>query len=327
MTLSVLFLTSWTNAQKTGPDTLTIYFTGDVMQHQSQLDHAYNSQDRTYDYSRYFQEMLPEIRQAQFAVCNLETTLDYRAYTGYPSFSSPVALATALRDAGFDICLTANNHCLDRGARGLERTIHILDSLRLKHIGTYTDKVERAMQYPFIIEWQKRRIAILCYTYDTNGIPVRQPNIVNLIDTARIRHDILVAHTRGADMILACMHWGTEYRLQPDNSQKALEKWLYDNGVDHIIGGHPHVIQPVSEYRNADGGLEHLTVWSLGNCISGMTAPNTDRGLGITLFLTPTENTLKLAGYTLHGYRTERPDYRVIQNRTSVPEVKSLRSE
>lgn len=317
------FLAGPASAQRTG-DTLTLYFAGDVMQHQSQLDAAYDSGTRSYDYSRYFKEVRTEIRNATFAVCNLETTLAGKPYSGYPAFCSPTALAQELKDSGFDICLTANNHCLDRGSDGLARTLDALDGLGLKHLGTYRDSTARLREHPCFIDWNGWRIALLSYTYGTNGIKVRAPRVVNYIDTAAIVADISRARYLGADMIIACMHWGTEYRLQPDNSQLSTEKWLYSHGVDHIIGGHPHVIEPVTEYR-ADGKLAHLTVWSLGNYISGMKAPDTDRGLGITLFLAD-DGTGRphLVRYSLHGNRTVKPDFHVVSDQTSVPAVNAV---
>ncbi|MCQ2084410.1 MAG: CapA family protein [Bacteroidaceae bacterium] len=309
----------------TGNDTLTLYFAGDVMQHQSQLDHAWNSVTRTYNYSDYFRQVSPEIQNATFAVCNLETTLAGKPYSGYPAFCSPIELAQELKNTGFDICLTANNHCLDRGSDGLERTLDALDALGLEHLGTYRDSISQLTQHPYIIDWHGHRIALLSYTYGTNGIKVRAPRVVNYIDTTAIIADISRARYLGAELIIACMHWGTEYRLQPDNTQKSTEQWLYHHGVDHIIGGHPHVIEPVTEYRTRMSGLAHLTVWSLGNYISGMTAPNTDRGLGITLYLTDNgTGHLVLARYTLHGNRTVRPDYHIVSDCTSVPAVHTI---
>lgn len=307
---TLMLFRAWGAAQ-TPQDTLILYFAGDVMQHRAQLDRAYRPDSRTYDYSGCFNAMYPEIRRAQFAFCNLETTLGDTLFSGYPAFCSPVQLASALKEAGFDICLTANNHCLDRGSKGLVRTISVLDSLGLKHLGTYSGLASRNMQYPFMIEWKKRRIALLNCTYGTNGIPVPEGRIVNLIDTVQLGRDIIAARARGADCIIACMHWGTEYMTRPDREQLRIERWLYAKGVDHIIGGHPHVVQPVQEYRNDRGGLEHLTVWSLGNYISAMTAQNTFDGLAVTLFLVAADNGLELARYELHPNTTLRPDFRV----------------
>lgn len=315
------FLTGPSSAQR-AQDTISLYFAGDVMQHQSQLDWASGNTGRSFDYSRYFSNVRPEIENATFAICNLETTLAGKPYSGYPNFCSPIELAQELKQTGFDICLTANNHCLDKGSDGLARTIDALDGLGLGHLGTYKDSTSRISRHPYFIDWNGWRIALLSYTYGTNGIKVRAPRVVNYIDTTAIVADISRARYLGADLIIACMHWGTEYRLEPDDSQKSIEPWLYSHGVDHIIGGHPHVIEPVTEYRT-DGKLTHLTVWSLGNYISGMKAPNTDRGLGVTLHLSPdSEGQLRLTDYSLHGNHTVKPDFHIVSDPASVPTVR-----
>ena len=282
------------------------------MQHKAQLNAALQP-DGTYNYSGCFTQVTPEIETADIAICNLETTLGGAPYSGYPQFCSPDELAIAVRDAGFDIFLTANNHSLDRRSSGLIRTLDVLDSLGIKHLGTYRNQAVRDSLYPYIIEHTGIRIALLNYTYDTNGIPVSKPCIVNVIDTTQIKADITRARQLKADCIIACMHWGTEYRTEPDYSQKRLEDWLYAHGVDHIIGSHPHVVQPVRtlpDYRNRP--TRHLTVWSLGNYISNMSAPDTDHGLAVTLHLKKNILGTRLSRYDLHPNRTERPSFRVV---------------
>lgn len=289
---------------------ISIYFAGDVMQHKAQLDAAATSHG-TYDYSGCFTQVEPEIQAATIAVCNLETTLGGPPYTGYPQFCSPDELAQTLQDVGFDIFLTANNHCLDRRSRGLIRTLDILDSLGIEHLGTYRNQAERDSLYPYIIEYETSKIALLNYTYDTNGIPVASPCIVNYIDTTIIKADIQKARALGAACIIACMHWGTEYKTQPDARQKQLERWLYANGVSHIIGGHPHVVQPVRTLPHEHYADTHLTAWSLGNYISNMSATGTDHGLAVTLHLLPIGSSLRLMGYDLHPNRTTRGSFTI----------------
>ena len=313
MTRSAIFIGIWlvctlgTSAQTL--DSISLYFAGDMMQHKAQLDAALQP-DGTYNYNGCFTQVTPEIEAADIAVCNFETTLGGAPYTGYPQFCSPDEYAEAIRDAGFDIFLTANNHCMDTRTRGLVRTLDVLDSLGVAHIGTYRNQAERDSLYPYIIEHGNIRIALLNYTYDTNGIPVAKPCIVNLIDTTVIKKDIIRARELNADCIIACMHWGTEYMTEPDKDQKKLEDWLYAHGVDHIIGSHPHVVQPVRtlpDYRNRP--IRHLTVWSLGNYISNMSAPNTDHGLAVTLHLRKNILDTRMIRYDLHPNRTIRPAY------------------
>lgn len=278
------------------------------MQHKAQLDAA-RLPDGTYNYSGCFTLVTPEIEAADIAVCNFETTLGGAPYTGYPQFCSPDAYAQAVRDAGFDIFLTANNHCMDRRNRGLVRTLDVLDSLGIGHLGTYRNQAERDSLYPYMLERNGIRIALLNYTYDTNGIPVEPPCIVNYIDTTQIKADVIRARQLKADCIIACMHWGTEYRTQPDATQKRLEAWLYSIGVNHIIGGHPHVVQPVRTLPHEYYADRHLTVWSLGNYISNMSAPRTDHGLAVTMHLLKVGSVTTLHYYDLHPNRTERPQH------------------
>jgi poly-gamma-glutamate synthesis protein (capsule biosynthesis protein) len=298
----------FTFAQAQTIDSISIYFAGDIMQHKDQLNSA-RRPNGTYDYSGCFTQVTPEIEAADIAVCNFETTLGGAPYTGYPQFCSPDAYALAIRDAGFDIFLTANNHCLDRRNRGLIRTLDVLDSLGIVHLGTYRNQAERDSLYPYIIEHGTFRIALLNYTYDTNGIPVEPPCIVNYIDTTQIKADVIRARQLKADCIIACMHWGTEYRTTPDASQKKLEGWLYSIGVNHIIGGHPHVVQPVRTLSHEYYADRHLTVWSLGNYISNMTAPRTDHGIAVTTHLLKIGNITKLNHYEIHPNHTERPSH------------------
>jgi len=291
---------------------LSIYFAGDIMQHEAQLKAA-RTVVGTYSYDSCFNRVRPEIEAAQVAVCNFETTLGGAPYSGYPNFCSPDELAKAVKDAGFDIFLTANNHCMDRGAKGLKRTIATLDSLGIEHLGTYRNQAERDSLYPYIMDRNNIRIALLNYTYDTNGIPVPEPCIVNIIDTTIIKEDIVRARKLKADCIIACMHWGTEYKTEPDESQKEMEEWLYAHGVDHIIGGHPHVVQPVRTLPDYSGhSSEHLTVWSLGNYISNMSAPRTDHGLAVTLHLRKRGNVTIMTSYDLHPNHTLRPGFVVV---------------
>ena len=231
------------------------------MQHQAQIDSAYN--EGTYDYSDCFSAVKPLVSKADIAIANLEVTLGGKPYRGYPAFSAPDAFLYAIKECGFDILLTANNHCLDRGKKGLDRTLSMLDSLCIPRIGTYRNESDRSRRYPMIIEKNGFRIVLLNYTYATNGLVETPPHIVNRIDRRVMRQDIAAARAIQPDAIIACMHWGTEYKLLPDQSQKQLADWLLGQGVTHIIGNHPHVVQPM-ELRTDSTGRQHVVVYSLG---------------------------------------------------------------
>lgn len=263
-------------------DTLRLLFAGDMMQHQGQINAARTAAG-SYDYSSCFEYIKDEVKRADFAIANLEVTLGGKPYTGYPAFSAPDEFLTAVHETGFNVLVTANNHSLDRGRKGLERTIRLLDSLNIPHTGTYINAQERQKETPLLLEKNGFRLALLNYTYGTNGIPVTPPNIVNYIDTAIMAKDIEVSKALKPDVIIACMHWGVEYQSLPNKAQQLLADWLIRKGVNHVIGSHPHVVQPIEVRRDSATNDRHLVAYSLGNYISNMSARGTDGGLMVQM--------------------------------------------
>ncbi|MBR1883301.1 MAG: CapA family protein [Muribaculaceae bacterium] len=250
-----------------GGNTVNLTFVGDAMQHTPQLVAA-RTATGNYDYSPCFRYVEDDIRWADYAVVNLECPLGGAPYTGYPAFSAPDSYAAQLYKSGFDLFLTANNHCLDRRDKGLRRTISVLDSLGIPHVGTYVNANARHRQVPFITTIKGVRFAFLCYTYGTNGIPVQGDVVVDLIDRNVIARDLEAARAAGAQVLCACLHWGIEYQLQPVESQRSLADWLVEQGVDLIIGGHPHVVEPMEMRHSKTYDKDVLLVYSLGNFIS-----------------------------------------------------------
>ena len=271
---------------------ITLLFGGDLMQHITQINAA-SVAGGGYDYSSYFDKVQTYIDSFDLAVANLEVTLGGRPYTGYPQFSAPDEYLYAIRNAGFDILTTANNHCCDRGRKGIERTIQMLDSIGMPHLGTYKDSAACAQTYPLLVEKNGFRIVLLNYTYGTNGLPVPQGSVVNLIDRERMARDIAKAKTMEPDVLIAIMHWGIEYAMVPNAEQRELADWLFQQGVDHIIGGHPHVVQPV-EVRTDAEGRKHLLAYSLGNFISNQMMENSDGGMMVSMTLEK-DSTVRLA--------------------------------
>ena len=304
-TLAITLLQIWGNWVSPIPSTASLYFAGDAMQHIAQIESALQT-DGTYSYKECFTYVKEEVSEANLAICNLEVTLGGEPYRGYPQFSAPDEFASALKDAGFDILLTANNHCLDRRNKGLIRTLDVLDSLGIAHVGTYRDSAERDSLYPYLTTVNNITFAILNYTYGTNGIPANPPCIVNLIDTAQILIDINKARAKKADVIIACMHWGDEYVLKQNKTQEQLTDWLIENGVDHIIGNHPHVIQPTELRKDKYNGGHHFIAYSLGNYISNMSARHTDIGMSATLRFSKLSFTTFLTDITTDSIRTDR---------------------
>jgi poly-gamma-glutamate capsule biosynthesis protein CapA/YwtB (metallophosphatase superfamily) len=280
------------------PDSLSIVFAGDIMGHGPQVEAAYDSIHKVYDYSPVFKYIRPYVEKAGIAIANLEVTLAGRPYKGYPQFSSPDAIAVAAKEAGFDLLINANNHCLDRGRHGLERTIKVLDSLGISHTGTFRNRAERDSLYPFIVVKNNIKLAILNYTYGTNGLTVESPNVVNYIDTAQIKKDIAKSKKMSADFIMVTIHWGIEYERVANRDQKNLAHWLLKNGVNAIIGMHPHVIQPVEViYPNpADSSFKNIVVYSLGNFVSNQPERFKNGGILFELDLVKTDIT-RISGY------------------------------
>lgn len=262
------------------PQRIELLFVGDAMQHQAQLDRAKElGGGKYYDYSDCFTYIAPEVTAADYAVCNLEVPLGGGpSYTGYPCFSAPDSYAAALKDAGFDLFLTANNHCLDRRDRAARRTLTALDSLGVDHIGTYHDAEARTREVPFIKDIKGFKVGFLNYTYGTNGIPPQDGVEVAMIERDRIAREIKQTREAGAEIVVVTIHWGIEYVLLPNKSQKDLADFLIDQGVDMIIGGHPHVIQPMEIRHNDKEDKDVLLVYSLGNFISNMKTADTRGG-------------------------------------------------
>lgn len=246
---------------------LSLLFLGDIMQHDSQIKAAYNdgTSQYTYDYSPCFEFVKPYIESVDLAIGNLELTFAGPPYKGYPQFSAPDELGLTLKDIGMDVLVTANNHSVDRGKKGIDRTIEMLDSLKIQHTGTFRDTVDRMNDYPLLIEKNGFKLALLNYTYGTNGIAIPKPAVVNLLDTVVMRKDINRAKELNPDVIIVFTHWGLEYQSQPSVQQRKITEFLFKKGVSLVIGSHPHVLQPM-EWRKEKN---QLITYSLGNFVSG----------------------------------------------------------
>jgi len=280
---------------------LTLIFAGDIMQHMPQVEAAWNEDLGMYIYDSCFKFISPWLAGADLAIANLETTFDGKPYSGYPAFSSPDALATGMLNAGIDIAGTANNHSCDRGRSGIERTISVLDSIGILHMGTYLNADTYAKSTPLIINTKGFRLAFLNYTYGTNGIPVPSNNIVSLIEKDKMQAEIKAAHDSAVDLTIIFIHWGEEYQRLPNAFQKEIANFLFTNGADIIIGSHPHVLQPMEWHQPDSVSKEKLVVWSLGNFVSNQRKRYTDGGtlFSITLQKESGKTRIKDAGYHL----------------------------
>jgi hypothetical protein len=251
---------------------ITIASVGDIMMHEAQIKSG-SLGNGNYDYSLMFKSIKPYIEKADFAIGNLETTLagNEKKYTGYPMFNAPEILAKNIKDAGFDMVTTANNHSLDRKFYGVVKTIENLDKEGLLHIGTY--KTKEDSEAIFVEDIKGVKVAFLVYTYGTNGMVIPEKFAVNLIDRSRIFEDIKKAKAMNVDMIITSMHFGNEYQTTQNKTQEDLVNFLFQNGVDAVLGSHPHVLQPVEMKKIKDVyGVEkeRFVIYSQGNIVANM---------------------------------------------------------
>ncbi len=284
------------------PTVSTLLVCGDVMSHSTNVTDAWDAEAGEYNYLREIGSIRSWVEGADYAVANLETTLAESNYSGYPSFRSPDALAYNLKDLGFDMMLTANNHCLDAGSKGLFRTLDVLDQAGLAHVGTSRTQAE-ADSGVVLADVGGISVAFLGYTYGTNGIPLPEstPFAVNLFNTDyltnlsefdedRVLADLEKAKAMEPDLIAVMMHWGWEYHTSPNDYHPELADFLIANGADLVLGGHPHVLQPVEEVRTVtlDDGTTRsgFVSYSLGNLISGQFKELTDATVLLSLTLT-----------------------------------------
>ncbi|MCM1565145.1 MAG: CapA family protein [Dehalobacter sp. 4CP] len=264
---------------------------GDIMCHPTQYEAAQTSGG--YDFNPSFEEIGKDTRLADLTIANLETTLAGKemTYSGYPSFNTPEQMADAVRNTlGVDVVSSANNHSLDRNFSGLSQTINFLDQYGLKHTGTY--QTAEDSQEILIQEISGLRIAFLSYTYGTNGVtlPEGKAFAVNYLDREKILTDAKMARTLGADLIIASLHWGTEYATKPSTEQVSLATWIFENTeVDIIAGNHVHAVQPITflQVKSKTTGKEKegLVIYAQGNFISDQKTDTANMGIMVDIFL------------------------------------------
>ena len=264
-------------------DTLSVCFLGDVMMHSSQIEEARRGR-HGYDFTSYFSLIGEDIASADIAVANMEFSLGGEPYTGYPAFSAPDEIARHAAECGIDIFLAANNHIYDRGQTGAERTLGIYRSLAESHgisfTGIASDEDELRGIYPLVLNVKGIRLALVNFTYATNGGRRNGwPKICYMDSWQEISDAMSRARERNADITAVLPHWGEEYRLIHSPQQEAMAGRLADEGADLIIGTHPHVVQDTAVIN--DGRT--FVAYSLGNAVSNMSAENTQLELMVTV--------------------------------------------
>ena len=273
---------------------------GDIMSHMPITTDAYVAASGEYDYTHMLTDPAEQLSQADYAVGNLETVLAGGPnYSGYPNFNSPDSLAYNVRDAGFDLLATANNHTRDMRMSGIYRTLDVLDEAGLAHVGTYRTQEERDENSGiYVADVGGISVAFLCYTYGLNGytLPSDQMYAVNLFNLdyyttlANPDYELLIADLEAArgletDLIAVIIHWGVEYQNAPNSYQTNLARFLVEQGADLVLGGHPHVLQPYETITVTgwDGTeREGFVCYSLGNFISNQNfSDNAQRNIAV----------------------------------------------
>jgi poly-gamma-glutamate synthesis protein (capsule biosynthesis protein) len=262
--------------------TTTLLFAGDVMGNKPQVNAAFDPVTQQYDYKPCFQYMKPIIEDATIAIANLEVTLPGEPpYTGFPRFRTPDALVDGLKFAGFDVLVTANNHSNDSGHQGVSHTIDAIKQRNLLQTGTFASQADRDLYCPLVFWVNDFKLALLNYTFHTNGLSTEAPGIVNRIDANAIKNDIAAAQLQNADLIIVFFHWGTECVNYENAYQQQWAQTAANLGADLIIGAHPHVVQPIKTVKTTRAdGTEAIVpvVYSLGNFISNAISTNTSIG-------------------------------------------------
>lgn len=269
---------------------LTISAVGDVMVHKPQIPAQYDSDTESYNFDNNFEYVKRYIEKADLALCNLETTFAGGNYTGYPVFNAPESLAEALKKAGFDVALTANNHIMDKGISGMKRTLEIAREAGLKTAGTHLDGEKDFT----ILEVKNVKIGIVAYLYETpiiDSIPTINGNEVSgdawaLLNTfnynsldedlLKVQQSIQNARADGAEIVICYFHWGEEYQRSPNEYQQYMAREAAGYGADVIFASHPHVIQGMEMLSDETTGREVPVFYSMGNFISNQRTETLD---------------------------------------------------
>ncbi|MBR5660770.1 MAG: CapA family protein [Bacteroidales bacterium] len=277
------------------PDTTTILIMGDVMMHTDQISNARRA-DGGYDFSTYLEHIKGIVSDSDLAIANMEFTLAGQPYSGYPCFSAPDGYEDYVASCGVDVFLTANNHILDKGKVGIERTLGRYSQMEeeglVKHTGCSDSAEDDLKRFPLIMAVRGTRVALINFTYGTNlKIDSSFPK-VHRTDKAEIADAILRARSAGAEFVIALPHWGTEYALNHSSSQEKLADWLVEQGCDAVVGAHPHVVQDWERVASMSDNRPKAApvIYSLGNLVSNMSATNTQVGLITKLMILTDED-------------------------------------
>lgn len=261
---------------------------GDLMVHTWQLNDAYDKETGEYDFSNDFEMVYDYLAPSDYTIGNLETVFAGAeiGYSDFPMFNTPDSFGYALKEAGFDLLTTANNHSMDKKEAGLLRTLDVLDTLEIAHVGTYRS-FEESESFQ-ITDINGIKTAFLSYTYGTNGIPVPKGKeyLINIISEEKIISDLKKVKELEPDLIIVMPHMGNEYETYTKQIFKNWADLMINNGADIVIASHPHVLQPmeIKEITEADGSQRNaFVIYSMGNFISSQRTEPRDYSMILNL--------------------------------------------
>lgn len=252
---------------ETDTSNVSLIAVGDIMFHLPQINAA-KTELGTYDFNPVFKHIKKYIEEADIAIGNFETVTAGNSigFSGFPRFNSPIETLSALKNVGFDILSTANNHSLDQGKKGIINTIDGINELGLKNIGTFKEK-----ERPLLIEEKNGiKLGFISYTFGLNGLDSlltsEDEYMINILDEALIKKDIMTIKDHDVDMVIIYIHWGYEYHIDPSEYQIELARKMVEWGANIILGSHPHTIQKteIIEFE----GKDNLVLYSMGNFLS-----------------------------------------------------------
>lgn len=277
-----LFAQDFNNVKASPENTISLEFSivGDIMCHSTQYNYAMLP-DSSFDFKPVFREIKKYFDNSDLVIGNLETVVAGKEfeYSGYPIFNTPEDFLPALKDAGFDILVTGNNHAFDQKEEGVLNTIDLIKKNNMQNSGTHKSLKER--DDVTLFEKSGFRFALLSYTYDVNfyKIPNDKGYLVNKINADYIKQDIEKAKMQKADLVIVYFHFGTEYAREENNYQIDFVKKAISFGADIVLGAHPHSLQPVTFYKTKNAKIDSgFVAYSLGNFISNQRWRYSDGG-------------------------------------------------
>ncbi|MDU1043552.1 MULTISPECIES: CapA family protein [Peptoniphilus] len=278
------------NEIKENKSEVEIFAMGDMIFHQPIVKNY--KTENSFDFTPIFQNISEDINEADIAIANFEGSVNSnRALSGFPLFNFPKESISSLKNVGFDVLSTANNHCLDTGIDGLAETISVINENNMKSFGTFTEDIDKGI----VVEEKGIKIGLISFTDTLNGMDslmIGKEYSVNNF-SQDVESDIKKLKDK-SDIVIVYPHWGNEYQLVPNERQIYLKEKLQEYGADIILGSHPHVLQKyeVEEKNNK----KYFTIYSMGNALSNQRVENlkksgVDTGAIVKLIIEKDNNT------------------------------------